>query len=542
MPAILGLAVMFGRLSTFYPGQGGPYGYARAIFGQRTGQLVGRIHLLAMLLSQAAVLALLYETLIECVPFQAVWVLIFVVILCGLLQTLPYSLNLNIALLLNVIKLTPFLCLIFVCLANTNLAGLPRLVIDSINTTNLNPTDFKDALIMIMFAFGGMEFGTVMQTNCIREPERVVPRAIYYGTIVSGAIFFSLQCVAGLLPIYPPNLPVFVVARAILLWQAMSFGIMIARDLIIELRQNQDLFVPHGIVMPTFIATVIPLCVALYGQTLTQDSFAMLVATCDLIFALIFLACAIMYTFKTRGDRISLLAILGSALFLWASCSHNSSFLAACGILLSLVYDTTSYDPAHHLGSQSHKLSDVLLGCDPCPIFVDLDSTLSCTDVPYDLYQSLSFWDRMHWFVRSVGRSSADAAAIGMQYVAKSPPRIKYRTELRSLLKLASRDRPIVLATGSPREIADIVLNDCPFLQTALTGCIGTDKLDAIRSILDAQDADPTQGFTYIGDSEHDLPIWAVARYPLVIVQNSNVHMIQQWKKIVPGLIAVLCD
>ena len=182
---------------------------------------------------------------------------------------------------------------------------------------------------------------------------------------------------------------------------------------------------------------------------------------------------------------------------------------------------------------------------------MDLDHTLSYTDVPYDLYKSLGFWDRAHWFIRSIGRSSVDAAALGTQYLAKSPPYIKYRTELRSLLNLASRDRPIVLATGSPTEIANIVRNDCAFLQTALTGCVGADKLDAIRSMLSAQDVDPTQNFqdvdhtqnfTYIGDSEHDLPVWAVARYPIVIVQNSNVHMIQHWQKIVPGLIAVSCD
>lgn len=548
MPAILALALMFGRLSAMYPGGGGPYGYACAILGWRYGRVVGTIHLLAMLIQQAAVVVILQEAINATGvlfgmsdPVLRSVVCALMVICCGIVQMARYSLSVRINVLLNIAKLAPFVLLTIFYIPEI-IASIPAAKLSVCNVlggtnfgfAHFDPKRFEQALILIMFAFGGLEFSTVTQTDEVHEPTKTIPNAIYYGTLLSGIAFFLLQLVASVAESYPPVGFVFTVARLLLAWCATAFGIITAAHLLLELDNKPQERTLEAVAS----ATAIPLVIALvYSHNSSfKESFLFLVAASDLAFAVVFLICACIYTSQDDRRLLTWFAGVASSVFLYASFSW-------AGIITTIAVGIGAYIWPRRAPYQKTKtIKEVLKASGDGPIFIDLDLTLLETTILWDLYRKTSFWNRLKWSIQWLWLSRLDFMNVGSKYLQSTKLKLNFRGWLVDELKKIAKSRPVVLATGASKVFADLVIEKYPFFSDVISSdrqtCrVGKEKLGAITEMIEEKGW--SKDFMYIGDSAIDLQVWSGARYPVVVAQESNAQLIGRWTNAIHGLVSI---
>lgn len=146
------------------------------------------------------------------------------------------------------------------------------------------------------------------------------------------------------------------------------------------------------------------------------------------------------------------------------------------------------------------------------PLVVDLDGTLVLTDTT--LLCMLALRRRPLRLLAALGRWPRGRAAVKAQLALAArldPARLPYNHELLlHLRELRAAGRPLVLATGADRLIAEAVaqyleLFDAVLASDGKTNLTGRRKLAAIGRRFDGA------AFAYVGNSKTDLVIWREA-------------------------------
>ncbi len=153
------------------------------------------------------------------------------------------------------------------------------------------------------------------------------------------------------------------------------------------------------------------------------------------------------------------------------------------------------------------------------PLAVDLDGTLLCNDSlleclcvllrrhPVALFQ-LPFWllrGRAYLKQRMAARAELDTGTLPL------------RTELLALLRGQQHGgRRLLLVSGADEHIAQAVADDLQLFNTVIASN-GQINLTAERKRNRLLDEFGLRGFDYVGNSWHDLPVWAAARQAWVV-------------------------
>ena len=146
------------------------------------------------------------------------------------------------------------------------------------------------------------------------------------------------------------------------------------------------------------------------------------------------------------------------------------------------------------------------------PVVVDLDGTLVLRDTTFLCMRALR--RRPLRLLRSLWRLPRGRAAVKEQLAAAArldPGQLPYNRELLVYLReLRAAGRPLVLATGADRIIAETVANHLGLFDAVLasdgsTNMTGRRKLAAIARHLSGG------AFVYVGNSKTDLVIWREA-------------------------------
>jgi APA family basic amino acid/polyamine antiporter len=194
---VFSLALVFGDLAKKFPNGGGPYEYTRRLCGSRVGYVVGAMHLASIVIQTGSILHAMQEHLSRLVyPLVNIDRSICVA-LCTILPLLVVTLvnsrdfetsSGNIVI-LNMIKYIPLALLIFFGLNLLNAESLMA------NPGRSAATSICGSVSLIMYAFAGIEFGVMPDTSRMKDPARVIPRALLLGTGVTVIVFVALQAI-----------------------------------------------------------------------------------------------------------------------------------------------------------------------------------------------------------------------------------------------------------------------------------------------------------------------------------------------------------
>jgi 4-hydroxybenzoate polyprenyltransferase len=169
------------------------------------------------------------------------------------------------------------------------------------------------------------------------------------------------------------------------------------------------------------------------------------------------------------------------------------------------------------------------------PIFVDLDGTLVRTDL---LYESLltavkanpgSLLALPVWLMKGRAHLKRKLAERHQIDISVLP----YHEPLCALLRNeAARGRPIILATGSDRLIAQSVADQLGFFSDVLASD-GTTNLKGRRKLAAIQAHTDNAPFEYAGNAPEDLPIWAAAQAGILVATPARVTAeVQKYGKV----------
>lgn len=334
LPAIMFLTQTFAYLSSKL--DGGPYGYVHEIFGKNLGFIVGYIYLLAIILQQTAVI---YTSGIAYGHFFGEYSFWILPILCGFSQLTTLKTVLEINNIMNLLKLAPFVLVILV-------GFVPGVASMDLNHAPSNLI-IMSPLTLIFFAFGGMEFNTINNTEEIEAPEKNIPLALQISTALTAIFYITLQITIcqALAPgqsiydafdklLFTGASNVLSVTGIIIGWYSISFGINIGAQLISQMAKRGDMPLvvnryqnASTSIIGVIIATILPMCflpplIAAQGYS---PQYKILVEFFDLLYASIYFMCALGHYLLVTRDTINrhaiipALSIASSILFMYAS-------------------------------------------------------------------------------------------------------------------------------------------------------------------------------------------------------------------------------
>jgi amino acid transporter len=187
----------FAEVGSRYEESGGPYLYARDAFGAYVGFQVGWLHLWTRLLSAAAILNVFVQYLGQIAPWAArgtgravimIAIVAFVTVLnvWGIRQTV-WAVNA-----VTIAKVLPLLILV--------LLGLPLVRGEVMATQAVEAPRWADALLFVIFAYGGFESGVVAASET-RDPRKDHGFALVTSFAIVTLVYCLVQLVVvGVLP------------------------------------------------------------------------------------------------------------------------------------------------------------------------------------------------------------------------------------------------------------------------------------------------------------------------------------------------------
>ena len=194
------LARVFSRLSRRVPLAGGPYAYPREVFGDFAGFLLTWMYWISIAAAVAGIAVAFASYLAAFIPalgtrpagagvaLAATWLLTGVNILgvrtAGRLQIVTV-----------VLKISPLLVFALWGIFYFN----PHMITSGV-TVQSGPAALDTSAALTMWAFLGLECATI-PTDHVKEPEKTIPRATYYGTLVAAA--FYILCTTAVMGIIP---------------------------------------------------------------------------------------------------------------------------------------------------------------------------------------------------------------------------------------------------------------------------------------------------------------------------------------------------
>jgi 4-hydroxybenzoate polyprenyltransferase/phosphoglycolate phosphatase-like HAD superfamily hydrolase len=161
---------------------------------------------------------------------------------------------------------------------------------------------------------------------------------------------------------------------------------------------------------------------------------------------------------------------------------------------------------------------------DQIPLVVDLDGTLTRTDLLYESYFSSMTRGIGHHFsvIRSLIRGKAQIKAYLSTGSAIDYTTLPYNADVLELIRTAkSQGKKVYLATASDRSHAEKVaqhvgLFDGVFASDGVNNLTGRAKAIALV------EAFGEGGFDYVGDRTADIPIWAHARKAFIVSNSAG--------------------
>lgn len=195
------LARVFSRLSRRVPLAGGPYAYPREVFGDFAGFLLTWMYWISIAAAVAGIAVAFASYLAAFVPvlgtsqpagagvaLAATWLLTGVNMLgvraAGRLQIVTV-----------ILKISPLLVFALWGIFYFN----PHMITSGV-TVQSGPAALDASAALTMWAFLGLECATI-PTDHVKDPERTIPRATLYGTLIAAA--FYILCTTAVMGIIP---------------------------------------------------------------------------------------------------------------------------------------------------------------------------------------------------------------------------------------------------------------------------------------------------------------------------------------------------
>ena len=197
----IALAMLFAALSRRMPADGGPYAYARAAFGNRTGFASAWSYWITAWAGNAAIAVgwVLYVEVFVNTGHEKLWSIL--VVLVGL--WVPAVINLSGVKNVGAVQIATSI-LKFAALAFVSTVGL--FYIKSGNFTPFNASGgtalgaVGGGMAIALFSYLGVETASVAAAK-VRDPSRNVPRATILGTLATAVVYvLALVAVFGILP------------------------------------------------------------------------------------------------------------------------------------------------------------------------------------------------------------------------------------------------------------------------------------------------------------------------------------------------------
>jgi len=189
--AVAIIVLCFAEVGSRFDRTGGPYLYTREAFGPGSAFLVGWLHIWSRLLSGAAVLNVLASYVAELVPAAAapraraltMTLAVAAVTALNIRGVRQTSWAVNV---FTVAKLLPLLLLIA--------AGATLVSRDVLGTQAVATRQWTDAVLLLVFAYGGFESGVVAAGE-VRDPRRDTAFALLTGLAIITAVYALVQIV-----------------------------------------------------------------------------------------------------------------------------------------------------------------------------------------------------------------------------------------------------------------------------------------------------------------------------------------------------------
>lgn len=198
------LARVFSRLSRRVPLAGGPYAYPREVFGDFAGFLLTWMYWISIAAAVAGIAVAFASYLAAFVPalgtsqaagagvaLAATWLLTGV-------NTLGVRAAGRLQIVTVILKISPLLVFALWGIFYFN----PHMISSGV-TVKSGPAALDSSAALTMWAFLGLECATI-PTDHVRDPERTIPRATFYGTLIAAA--FYILCTTAVMGIIPAGL------------------------------------------------------------------------------------------------------------------------------------------------------------------------------------------------------------------------------------------------------------------------------------------------------------------------------------------------
>lgn len=196
------LAMTFARLAARWPQTGGPYVYARNAFGELPGFVIAWSYWISMWCATAAISVAFAGSMgaifpaLTATPLRAAACALGALWLCSAVNLAGVREAGRMQLITTALKLLPLLLF----------GGIALWFVDSRHFVPFNPSTeslpqvAQSAVALTLWALLGLEAATV-PAGSIQDPERTVPRATVFGTLLAGiATVLACTAVLGLLP------------------------------------------------------------------------------------------------------------------------------------------------------------------------------------------------------------------------------------------------------------------------------------------------------------------------------------------------------
>lgn len=191
------IVLCFAEVGSRFEGAGGPYLYTRTVFGPTLGFQVGWLHIWTRLLSAAAVLNVLSSYLAPLIPWAGsptgrASVMIFTMTLVTVINVMGVRQAAWTVSAFTIAKLLPLALLIVL--------GIFQLDSDVVATQRVADPKWTEAVLLLMFAYGGFESGVVAGSES-RDPKRDTSFALISAMLLVTVIYCLVQlAVVGVLP------------------------------------------------------------------------------------------------------------------------------------------------------------------------------------------------------------------------------------------------------------------------------------------------------------------------------------------------------
>ena len=197
------MAAVFARLARSFPHAGGPYAFTRAAFGTGPAFAVAWAYWISLWVGNAAIATAAVSYLSRLFPVlgapgMSAVVTVALVWIFTLINLRGAALAGRVQLLSTIIKLVPLLAVI--ALATWVLMREGSAPVLPFKSADINIGSIALATTLTLWAMLGIEAATV-PADCVRDPERTIPRATLLGTGSAGLIYiFVCSAVVLMLP------------------------------------------------------------------------------------------------------------------------------------------------------------------------------------------------------------------------------------------------------------------------------------------------------------------------------------------------------